>query len=56
LGSSTSIASQRKFTCTKGVIAEEQTAEGKHRLFVGIDRTAKLAVAQRVETADRKTA
>jgi transposase InsO family protein len=37
-------------------IAEVQTAEGKLFLFVGIDRTAKFAVAQLVETADRKTA
>jgi IS30 family transposase len=37
-------------------IAEVQTAEGKLYLFVGIDRTAKFAVAQRVATADRKTA
>ena len=37
-------------------IAEVQTAEGKLYLFVGIDRTAKFAVAQLVETADRKTA
>ena len=33
-----------------------QTAEGKLSLFVGIDRTAKFAVAQRVATADRRTA
>jgi hypothetical protein len=33
-----------------------QTAEGKLFLFVGIDRTAKFAVAQRVATADRRTA
>lgn len=33
-----------------------QTAEGKLFLFVGIDRTAKFAVAQLVATADRKTA
>lgn len=32
------------------------TAEGKLFLFVGIDRTAKFAVAQLVATADRKTA
>ena len=32
-----------------------QTAEGKLSLFVGIDRTAKFAVAQRVATADRRT-
>jgi hypothetical protein len=37
-------------------IAEVQTAEGKLYLFVGIDRTAKFAVAQLVSTADRKTA
>jgi hypothetical protein len=37
-------------------IAEVQTAEGKLFLFVGIDRTAKFAVAQLVATADRKTA
>ena len=37
-------------------IAEVQTAEGKLYLFVGIDRTAKFAVAQLVATADRKTA
>jgi Integrase core domain len=37
-------------------IAEVQTAEGKLYLFVGIDRTSKFAVAQLVETADRKTA
>ena len=37
-------------------IAELQTAEGKLYLFVGIDRTAKFAVAQLVATADRKTA
>jgi len=37
-------------------IAEVQTAEGKLYLFVGIDRTAKVAVAQLVATADRKTA
>ena len=41
---------------TAGDIAEVQTAEGKLYLSVGIDRTAKFAVAQRVETADRKTA
>jgi hypothetical protein len=33
-----------------------QTAEGKLYLFVGIDRTAKFAVAQLIATADRKTA
>ena len=32
-----------------------QTAEDKLYLFVGIDRTAKFAVAQLVATADRKT-
>lgn len=37
-------------------IAEVQTAEGKLYLFVGIDRTAKFAVAQLVETAYRKAA
>ena len=37
-------------------IAEVQTAEGKLYLFVGIDRTAKFAVTQLVDTADRKTA
>jgi hypothetical protein len=37
-------------------IAEVQTAEGKLYLSVGIYRTAKLAVAQLVATADRKTA
>ncbi len=37
-------------------IAEVQMAEGKLVLFVGIDRTAKFAVAQLVATADRKTA
>jgi IS30 family transposase len=37
-------------------IAEVQTVEGKLYLFVGIDRTAKFAVAQLVATADRKTA
>ena len=36
-------------------IAEVQTAEGKLYLFVGIDQTAKFAVAQLVATADRKT-
>ena len=36
-------------------IAEVQTAEGKPHLFVGIGRTAKFAVAQLVETADRRT-
>ena len=41
-------------TCTRGDIAEVQTAEGK--LFVGIDRTSKFAVTQLVEKADRKTA
>ena len=33
-----------------------QTAEGKLYLFVAIDRTSKFAVAQLVETADRRTA
>jgi transposase-like protein len=37
-------------------IAEVQTSEGKLYLFVGIDRTAKFAVAQLVEVADRRTA
>ena len=37
-------------------IAEVQTAEGKLYLFVGIDRTSKFAVTQRVEKADRRTA
>ncbi len=37
-------------------IAEVQTSEGKLYLFVGIDRTAKFAVAQLVEVADRQTA
>ena len=37
-------------------IAEVQTAEGKLYLLVDIDRTAKFAVAQLVETADRRTA
>jgi transposase-like protein len=37
-------------------IAEAQTAEGKLYLFVGIDRTAKFAVARLVEKADRRTA
>ncbi|MGA0542597.1 IS481 family transposase [Neotabrizicola sp. VNH66] len=37
-------------------IAEVQTAEGKLFLFVAIDRTSKFAVAQLVETADRRTA
>jgi hypothetical protein len=37
-------------------IAEVQTAEGKLYLFVGIDRTAKFAVAQLVATADRSSA
>ena len=41
-------------TCTRGDIAEVQTAEGK--LFVGIDRTSKFAVTKLVEKADRKTA
>ncbi len=41
---------------TRGDIAEVQTAEGKLYLVVGIDRTAKFAVAQLVATADRKTA
>ncbi len=34
----------------------EPAGEGKLFLFVGIDRTAKFAVAQLVATADRKTA
>ena len=33
-----------------------QTAERKLYLFVGIDRTARFAVAQLVATADSKTA
>lgn len=37
-------------------IAELRTAEGKLYLFVAIDRTSKLAVAQLVEKANRKTA
>lgn len=37
-------------------IAQVQTAEGKLLLFVGLDRTARFAVAQLVATADRKTA
>jgi hypothetical protein len=37
-------------------IAEVQTAEGKLFLFVGIERTAKFAVAQLVDTANRNTA
>jgi transposase-like protein len=37
-------------------IAEVQTAEGKLYLFGAIERTAKFAVVQLVETADRKTA
>ena len=37
-------------------IAEVQTAERKLFLFVGIERTAKSAVTQLVETADRRTA
>lgn len=37
-------------------LAEVQTAEGKLCLFVEIDRTTRSAVAQRVETAYRKTA
>jgi len=37
-------------------IAELRTAEGKPYLFMAIDRTSKLAVAQLVETANRKTA
>jgi hypothetical protein len=37
-------------------IAEVQTAEDKLFLFVGIDQTSKLAVAQLVVDADRKTA
>jgi len=32
------------FTCTRGEIAEVQTALGKLYLFVGIDRTSKFAV------------
>ena len=37
-------------------ITEVHTAECKLYLFVGIDRTARFAVAQLVATADRKTA
>lgn len=37
-------------------IAELRTAEGKINLFLAIDRTSKLAVAQLVEKANRKTA
>jgi transposase InsO family protein len=37
-------------------ITEVQTAEGKLYLFVSIDRTSKLAVTQRVDKADRRTA
>jgi IS30 family transposase len=37
-------------------VADVQTAEGKLCLFVGIDRTRKFAVTQRVEKADRRTA
>ncbi len=37
-------------------IAEVQAAEGKLHLFVGLDWTSKFAVAQLVDTADRKTA
>ena len=37
-------------------IAEVRNQEGKLYLFVAIDRTSKFAVAQLVETADRKTA
>src|SRR5881394_1784732 len=37
-------------------IAEVQTAKGKLYFFAGIDRTAKFAVAQLIETADRRTA
>lgn len=37
-------------------IAEVRTEEGKLHLFVAIDRTSKLAVAQLVEKANRKTA
>lgn len=44
------------FTCTRGDIAEVGTEEGKLHLFVAIDRTSKLAVAQLVEKANRKTA
>ncbi|EIE48670.1 transposase (class I) [Citreicella sp. 357] len=36
-------------------IAEVQTVEGKLFLFVGIDRTSKFVVTQRVDKADRKT-
>ena len=44
------------FTCTRGDIAEVQTAEGKLYLFVGIDRTSKFAVIQLLEKADRRAA
>lgn len=37
-------------------IAEMRTAEDKLYLFVGIDQTAKFALAQLVATADKKTA
>lgn len=37
-------------------IAEVQTAEGKLRFFVAIDRTRKFAVTQLVEKADLKAA
>ncbi len=37
-------------------IAEVQTAEDKLYLFVGIDRTSKFAVTQRVDKANWKTA
>lgn len=37
-------------------IAEVQTTEGKLNLFVGINRTSKVAMAQMVEKADRCTA
>lgn len=37
-------------------MAEVQTAEGKLCLFVGIDRTAKFAVARLNQSADKRTA
>jgi hypothetical protein len=37
-------------------IAEVQTAQGKHYLFVAIDRTSKFAVAQLVDKANTQTA
>lgn len=55
-GSSTSTARQCMFTCTRGDIAEVQTAEGKLYLFVGVDRTSKFAMTHLVDKADRRTA